>query len=64
MVLSAPATPPGTQPAKTAGLFWRSVGQDRADMGRQNWGMGLQMGRSRQGAGQGARGGVFCEKKY
>lgn len=31
-------TPPGTRQAKTAGLFWRSAGQDRADMGVQDGG--------------------------
>lgn len=31
-------TPPGTRPAKTAGLFWRSAGRDRADMGVQDGG--------------------------
>lgn len=54
-------TPPGTRQAKTAGLFWRSAGQDRADMGVQDGGMGLQMGRSRlgvDGAGRGERGTV------
>lgn len=62
--------PPGTQPAKTAGLFWRSVEQDRVDLERQDWGMGLQMGRSRWGARTGRtgggpwRGGVLCEMNY
>lgn len=45
-------TPPGTRPAKTAGLFWRSAGRDGADMGVRGGGMGLQMGRSRQAGGR------------
>lgn len=34
--------PQGTRPAKTAGLFWRSVGRDRADMGVQGGGWGYR----------------------
>lgn len=59
-------TPPGTRPAKTAGVVWEKCG---VEMGRiwgrmLEGGMGLQMSGSRRQGRVGGKDRVDCEKNY
>lgn len=45
-------TPPGTRPARTSGLFWRSAEPDGAEMGVQAGGKGYIWAAGRQRVGQ------------